>query len=314
MRAFLVGVALLCVPAAGRADSITLGSSGSLECVVLQDDATHVTVLYQSSVLRMNRSSVRSIQKEVQKPDSASAKSDRNSRLPQFRSALVAMGGKKWATELRQIPATVIDVGVLRHVPYKSIRCGTNYEFNLYGDPDEPAAFEIGIHKNLLTDEQAKRNCLEFIGGFLSESDRAILAAMNLEADSVVRNGLTLEITPPSAEDAYGGWWVSVYDEKKLDALRATDQELGSITVANRVESGGSSTQRTSSRSGSALPADHDELERLQEWTADDLRQARAPRPTPASTTPSSGLVYVRGYYRKDGTYVRPHTRSAARR
>lgn len=33
--------------------------------------------------------------------------------------------------------------------------------------------------------------------------------------------------------------------------------------------------------------------------------------PAPAS---SSGTVNVRGYYRKDGTYVRPHTRSSPRR
>ena len=30
--------------------------------------------------------------------------------------------------------------------------------------------------------------------------------------------------------------------------------------------------------------------------------------------TASGGTVHVRGYYRKDGTYVRPHTRSAPRR
>jgi hypothetical protein len=36
---------------------------------------------------------------------------------------------------------------------------------------------------------------------------------------------------------------------------------------------------------------------------------------TPSSTyTPSRGTVQVKGYYRKDGTYVRPHTRSAPRR
>lgn len=35
---------------------------------------------------------------------------------------------------------------------------------------------------------------------------------------------------------------------------------------------------------------------------------------TGASTPSSSGRVQVRGYYRKDGTYVRPHTRSAPRR
>lgn len=33
---------------------------------------------------------------------------------------------------------------------------------------------------------------------------------------------------------------------------------------------------------------------------------------TPA--TSSNGTVHVRGYYRKDGTYVKPHTRSAPRR
>lgn len=30
--------------------------------------------------------------------------------------------------------------------------------------------------------------------------------------------------------------------------------------------------------------------------------------------TPSGGTVQVKGYYRKDGTYVRPHTRSAPKR
>lgn len=33
-----------------------------------------------------------------------------------------------------------------------------------------------------------------------------------------------------------------------------------------------------------------------------------------SSYTPSGGTVQVKGYYRKDGTYVRPHTRSAPRR
>lgn len=33
-----------------------------------------------------------------------------------------------------------------------------------------------------------------------------------------------------------------------------------------------------------------------------------------SSTTNSSGDIYVRGYYRKNGTYVRPHTRSRSGR
>lgn len=34
----------------------------------------------------------------------------------------------------------------------------------------------------------------------------------------------------------------------------------------------------------------------------------------PIRYTPSSGTVSVKDYYRKDGTYVRPHTRSAPKR
>lgn len=35
---------------------------------------------------------------------------------------------------------------------------------------------------------------------------------------------------------------------------------------------------------------------------------------TPSTIRGSSGTVHVKGYYRKDGTYVRPHTRSAPRK
>ncbi|MCT3704275.1 hypothetical protein HZQ89_17910 [Elizabethkingia anophelis] len=35
---------------------------------------------------------------------------------------------------------------------------------------------------------------------------------------------------------------------------------------------------------------------------------------TPSSSSSSGGSVHVRGYYRKDGTYVSPHTRRSPRR
>lgn len=37
-------------------------------------------------------------------------------------------------------------------------------------------------------------------------------------------------------------------------------------------------------------------------------------RSSSTSSSPSSGTVHVRGYTRKDGTYVRPHTRSSPSR
>lgn len=41
--------------------------------------------------------------------------------------------------------------------------------------------------------------------------------------------------------------------------------------------------------------------------------QRRSPSRSRSTTSASSGKVRVRGYYRKDGTYVAPHTRSAPR-
>lgn len=46
--------------------------------------------------------------------------------------------------------------------------------------------------------------------------------------------------------------------------------------------------------------------------TNDSLK--REPINTYKPTSSSGGTVHVKGYYRKNGTYVRPHTRSAPRR
>lgn len=46
--------------------------------------------------------------------------------------------------------------------------------------------------------------------------------------------------------------------------------------------------------------------------TSDSLK--REPINTYKPSSSSGGTVHVRGYYRKNGTYVRPHTRSAPRR
>lgn len=41
---------------------------------------------------------------------------------------------------------------------------------------------------------------------------------------------------------------------------------------------------------------------------------SRSSYKSPSPSTSSGGTVNVKGYYRKDGTYVRPHTRSAPKR
>jgi hypothetical protein len=123
--------------------------------------------------------------------------------------------------------------------------------------------------------------------------DRAFLLSLKREKDLREREGMTFEITPETDEDAYGGWWVSVYDETLLDASRASEIELKLISL---------------SREQIKRLAQPSKGEDIPSWSANDLTHARPVPPTASQA--SGGQVYVRAYTRKDGTYVQAHTRS----
>jgi hypothetical protein len=91
---------------------------------------------------------------------------------------------------------------------------------------------------------------------------------------------------------------VSVYGEPELDKVRASDKELKAITV---------SKESVAEKKTATKPLASDD-EQLGQWNGDDLRYARS-----GKSKSSGGSVYVRGYTRKDGTYVQPHTRSSPR-
>jgi len=112
--------------------------------------------------------------------------------------------------------------------------------------------------------------------------DRCFLKSLNRNKDLQKRGGLTFEVTPETAEDAYGGWWVSVYDIAALDKSRASSTELANITVPKQAPDtspGGSETS----------------------WSPAQQALAR----------PGGKSVYVHDYVRKDGSYVHAHTRAA---
>jgi hypothetical protein len=290
--------------------SLELANGHSLPCTILQTNPTQYTILNGFMVLRMPRSELVGIKELDSKPATTAVSPH---RLAGFRTIVVATTAQPWATDFQQIPATVIDNGVLRNIPYKSFRAGRDYEINIYGDPDTPAGFEIGVHDSLLNDASAKQNCVVFICGLLHEpADRASVHGLFLEKDKKLRDGLTFEVTPPSDPDAYGGWWVSVYNEGTLASVRATDAEMQAITVSR------SAVSRRTSGAGSP--------ESRGDWSSDDLRYARPRRKhQTADNSYSSGIpnyavssgggsVYVGGYCRSNGTYVNSYTRSASRR
>lgn len=133
---------------------------------------------------------------------------------------------------LTEIPATTIDVGEFRNVPYKSFRINDNVELNIYGDPSSPAGLELGIYGRHANDTKLQKQLRGYLAGYLtSRAEVAALYNLDLAADGTHRAGnLVFEITQPSAADAYGAWWVSIYNPTEIDAIRLTDAEYARIT------------------------------------------------------------------------------------
>src|SRR5687768_16478196 len=202
--------------------------------------------------------------------------------LPTRAKARAAAAATPWGKTLAHIPSTVIDKGVLRNIPYLSYRAG-DYELNIYGDPAAPAGVEIGIHKDTLRSPAAKKAVVDFLSGLVDPADRALLASLKMDVDKKVRDGLTFEITPPTAEDAYGGWWVSVYDEKALERSRASEDEMAKIT-----------TTRTAVKESKPAAGAMEVEGSKGKWAADDLANARA----------GSEKVYSPTISKKDCKYV----------
>jgi hypothetical protein len=136
---------------------------------------------------------------------------------------------------------------------------------------DCPVGIEAGVYRKLLEDGAAKSKCVNFISALLSQGeDKKVFRQLNLDGSLTNRDGLRFEITPPTAVDAYGGWWISVYSSARMDLARASDAELTRISTPK---------------------ADDNQSRDLSAWTPAELKLARPARPTTITVTTSFGTV-----------------------
>lgn len=225
MKIRLGVLALLLTATSLSADTIKLANGGTLEGVVVKESAEGYVVRLKHATVTLAKDEVASVTKKAVPGNAAP------SRLARWDRAVEVMAPRDWGGTPRQVPALVIEEGPLANVPYMSWRAG-HYEFNLYGDPEAPSGFEMGVYDRLLKDEAAKRTCVEAVAELLGdEKDRAILKALPLAGGKQQREGFTFEITPETAPDAYGGWWVSVWEDAGVEKARANQEELDRITA-----------------------------------------------------------------------------------
>lgn len=250
--------------------------------------------------------------------------------LPSFSQVLATARVFPWSAPVVQIPATVIDNGVMKNVPYMSFRAADAYEINIYGDPLRPSGIEVGVYVDRSAKIESKQHCLTFIFTLLPElAAEEGTRGRKFSGDVVRIRNLTYEITPPEAPDAYGAWWISVYDEALLDRSRASDVEIASVSTpiaAARASSTSTPEEWSASDLGSSRRLAGSVETAASRVQPENTRIApvgsvsvQSPSAVSSTTSRSSnyggssgysgGRVYVKSYVRKDGTYVSSHSR-----
>jgi len=202
-------------------------------------------------------------------------------RLPSWRAMVTDLRNHDEIRSLQQIPATTIEEGLLRNIPYLSFRVNDQSEFNVYGNPRDPVAIEFGMYGRQRNSSKYRQIIREFLAGHLhTREEIAALYSLNLRGDDKRAGHLAFTIIPPEQADAYGGWWIIVYDPRRLDGARVSDAKYAAVTRP---------FHEINNRDGSLRVRNRQEQ---QNWLASMMQDltGRAPQ--------------IRGFYRdKDGVF-----------
>ena len=115
-----------------RADKIILQNGNTIKGTVLQTNSEGLLLQCDYGTVNYELSIVKEIQWET--PSIQTPEEDRTQTtmaLPSWRPIIFQLSKQPWSHDLQQIPATVIDKGILKNVPYISFRCGDDYECNV---------------------------------------------------------------------------------------------------------------------------------------------------------------------------------------
>ncbi len=211
-------------------DSVEMKNGNSFRGLILKNDADSVLIQMEKSEIEIPKSKIRRIHDNPD-PDIAYYKITAAGELPEWRAMVMDMRENDSIHSFRQIPATTIDSGIFKNIPYLSFRVNKLAEFNVYGPPNDPVGVEFGVYGRRKNSEKFQQIIRQFIAGHLnSRKEIATLYSLSLHGGKQQVGSLVLEITPPQHADAYGGWWISIYDPKRAEAARVSDAEYAAVT------------------------------------------------------------------------------------
>ncbi len=204
-------------------DTLTFKDGRMMHGLIINNTRDAVTIQCEFEECTFPKSNILRIDDAV---DALYTEAGRTGDLPSWRVIANDLRSHDQIKSLEEIPATLIDVGVFKNVPYKSFRVNHDIELNIYGDPNDPAGIELGIYGSRAGDDKLRKTLRGYLAGFLStRREISTLYRLGLKEGLAQVGSLTIEVTPPNAPDAYGAWWISLYNEKDLAGARLNDRE-----------------------------------------------------------------------------------------
>jgi hypothetical protein len=206
-------------------DSLTLLDGTVVHGLIIKNSRDSVLIQQETGELDIPKSKIVRIIDDADS-DVLYTGMNRKGQLPSWRVIANDLRTHDAVKSLVEIPATVIDVADFKNVPYKSFRVNEDVELNIYGDPENPAGVELGIYGPRSADKKLRKLLRGYLAGFLTTREEiAALYSLGLDKGKTQVGNIVLEITPATAFDAYGAWWVSLYNPTELNKVRLSDAE-----------------------------------------------------------------------------------------
>ena len=212
-------------------DTIFMNDGRVLYGLILRNDAQKVTLQQKMGEVEILKSDIRRIDDE---PDLGVYFADivDPGTLPPWRMIVQDLRTDDSIKSFRQIPATTIDNGYLKDIPYLSFRINERTEMNVYGDPNHPVCIEFGIYERGEKVTQFKKIIRAYLAGILTNrKEVGALYSLDEKGGQIRVKNFIFKVTPPDAADAYGGWWLAIYDPSRLEKARIPDAVYRKVTL-----------------------------------------------------------------------------------
>lgn len=150
--------------------------------------------------------------------------------LPSWRTLTGDLREHGTFRSIKQIPATMIESGLLCNVPYASFRFNGNAELNFYGDPENPAAIECGTFGEDGPGSPDCRVLREVIAGHLRSPEAAALEALDRQHRDTQAGRLSFRFIGAKDPDGYGANWFVAYQPDRLEQAKIEPQAYAKCT------------------------------------------------------------------------------------